>query len=110
MAYDSGFLDERIQVLNPSAPTISEHGVKEKGVFHVDCTAWANVSYVKGKRALNNGSIEAYDVYIVRCRYNRHVQPYSHIKWRDKEFQIDGTPKGDQKTDETQFNMIEIVK
>lgn len=110
MAFDSGFLDERIQIWNPSEATIGKHGVKEKGDFELVGTVWASCTYAKGMRNLNNGSVEAYDYYMVRCRYNPDIKPSTHIKWQGKEFQMDGTPKGKYSTNETQFVMVEIVK
>ena len=106
MAYDKGFLNDRITILNRK-DVVTEHGAK-KGTDYVPdgSPVWANVSWLKGKKALMEASLDALSSYIVRTAWHDRLTDHSRILWKGKTYQID-PPKGSSEKNEMQFTMYE---
>ncbi len=106
MAYQRGFLKDRIQVLNRKDVT-TEHGAKKGTDYQPDgAPIWANVSFLKGKKAMMEASLDALSSYLVRCDYHPRITDHSRIQWKGKTYQID-PPKADEQRGEMQFTMYE---
>ena len=106
MAYDKGFLNDRIIILNRK-DVVTEHGAK-KGTDYVPdgSPVWANVSWLKGKKAMMEASIDALNSYLVRTAYHERLDDHSRIMWNGKIYQID-PPKKDKRANECSFTMYE---
>ena len=63
MAHSSGFYNKLIQVLNRKAATLGKFGVDASGIEWEDGDILhANVSFAKGKQAMNAGALDVYCV------------------------------------------------
>ena len=106
MAYDKGFLNDRIIIINRK-DVVNEHGAK-KGTNYEPGGApiWANVSWLKGKKAMMEASLDALNSYLVRTAYHERLDEHSRIMWNGKTYQID-PPKKDKRANECSFTMYE---
>lgn len=84
MAYQSGFLHNRVTIKNKSASAT----FGETATYTEIGTVWANVTFSKGVKALREGALDAYDSVIVRMRFNDIVNRDSHLVHDGKEYQI----------------------
>lgn len=106
MAYQRGFLKDRITILNRQGTTTAS-GAKQGSEYVADgAPIWANVSYLKGKKAMMEASLDAISSYLVRCDYNVRLTGHSRVQWKGKVYQID-PPKSDEQKNEMQFIMYE---
>ena len=89
MSYGSGFLKDRIKILSRKKAETSQFGIDGNGIEWEDCgCVWANVSWAKGNRAMNNGSLDVYGVENVRMLWNDKVTMRSRIQYDGKTYQI----------------------
>lgn len=88
MAYDSGFLNKRIDVLNRDSASSDDFSVAVGGSYIKVATIWANVTHNKGMKSLREGAIEAYDTCMVRCRPNPLLNRESRLQWGSRTYQI----------------------
>lgn len=106
MAYDKGFLNDRITILNRK-DVVTEHGAKKGTNYEPDgAPIWANVSWLKGKKAVMEASLDALNSYLVRTAYHERLDEHSRIMWNGKTYQID-PPKKDKRANESSFTMFE---
>ena len=106
MAYDKGFLNDRIIILNRK-DVVNEHGAKKGTNYEPDgAPIWANVSWLKGKKAMMEASIDALNSYLVRTAYHERLDDHSRIMWNGKTYQID-PPKKDKRANECSLTMYE---
>ena len=106
MAYDKGFLNDRIIILNRK-DVMTEHGAKKGTNYEPDgAPIWANVSWLKGKKAMMEASLDALNSYLVRTAYHERLDEHSRIMWNGKTYQID-PPKKDKRANESSFTMLE---
>ena len=106
MAYDKGFLNDRIIILNRK-DVVNEHGAKKGTSYEPDgAPIWANVSWLKGKKAMMEASLDALNSYLVRTAYHERMDDHSRIMWNGKTYQID-PPKKDKRDNECSFTMYE---
>ena len=84
MAYQSGFLHQRVTIKNKTAGA----GFGETTTYTEAGTVWANIAFSKGMKALHEGALDAYDTVIIRMRYNTIVSRDSHLVYDGVEYQI----------------------
>ena len=89
MEYSSGFLKDRVTILNRKEAQQGKFGLDSAGIEWepVGCLH-ANVDYQRGKSAMNAGSLDAYAVKIVRMRWTNVFNERSRVKYQDKTYQI----------------------
>ena len=89
MGYSSGFLKDRITVLNRKEAQQGKFGLDSAGIEweNVGCVH-ANVDWQKGKTAMNAGALDAYGVKIVRMRWNNIITERSRIQYDGRTYQI----------------------
>ena len=111
MAYSSGWLHDVIQVLNRKAAQGSKYGIDGDGIEWEDGDILhANVSFAKGKQALNAGAIDAYAFKKVCMRWTNRITMRSRVKFHDNIYQIiPETFQENRQADELQFLMQLIV-
>ena len=105
MSYQRGFLRDRITLWNPTRKD-SEYGagyIKYTPMAKV----WANVSYVKGQRAMRNGEIEVYQTVMVRLDCHAMLTKRTRIEY-DGRFWIIDSFNRDLGKNECQLTMFEI--
>lgn len=112
MAYSSGILRNRVTILNRTEAQQGKFGLDSSGVeFETAGTVWAEVTWVRGKQAMNVGALDVYGVIMVRMRYNTIVNDRSRIMYEGKTYQILGDTFHAQHQDNTiQFHAQLIVK
>ena len=111
MAYQTGFLKERVTILNRKDAQQGKFGLDSAGIeFEPAGTVWANVDWQKGKAAMNAGALDAYGVKIVRMRWNNIITERSRIQWHGKTYQIlPDTFNADHQGNTIQFLCQQIV-
>lgn len=90
MAFTSGFLKDRITILNRKEAVQGKFGLDSAGIEWeiAACGIHANVDWQKGKSGMTAGALDAYGVKIVRMRWNNIVTERSRIQWQGKTYQI----------------------
>ena len=89
MPYSSGFLKDRVIILNRKEAQQCKFGLDSAGIeFEPAATVWARVDWQKGKSGMTAGAIDAYAVKIVRMRWNNIITDRSRIQYDGKTYQI----------------------
>jgi len=111
MAYSTGILRERVQILNRTEAQVGKFGIDSSGIdFEPAGTVWAEVTWAKGKQAMNAGALDVYGIIMVRMRYNTIVSERSRIVHDGKTYQILGDTFHAQRQDNTiQFQAQQVV-
>ena len=112
MAYSTGILRNRVTILNRTAVEDGRFGKDSGGVEFVDAgSVWADVTWAKGKQAMNVGAVDVYGVVMVRMRWNSIVSERSRIVFDGKTYQILGDTFHAQRQDNTiQFHAQLLVE
>ena len=89
MGYSSGFLKDRITILNRKEAQQGKFGLDSAGIEweNMGCVH-ANVDWQRGKSGMTAGAIDAYGVKIVRMRWNNIITERSRIQYDGKTYQI----------------------
>jgi len=112
MSYSSGFLKDRVTILNRKEAVQGKFGLDSAGIEWeiAACGIHANVDWQKGKTAMNAGALDAYGVKIVRMRWNNIVTERSRIQWQGRTYQIlPETFNADRQGNTIQFLCQQIV-
>ena len=111
MAYSTGILRERVQILNRTEAQVGKFGIDSSGIgFEPAGAVWAEVTWAKGKQAMNAGALDVYGIIMVRMRYNTIVSERSRIVHDGKTYQILGDTFHAQRQDNTiQFQAQQVV-
>ena len=111
MAYTTGILKDRVTILNRREAQQGKFGLDSAGIeFETAGTVWAEVTWAKGKQALNAGALDVYGVKMIRMRWNTIVNERSRIVWKGKTYQIVGeTFNADRQGNTIQFLAQQIV-
>ena len=105
MSYQRGFLRDWITLWNPTRKD-SEYGagyIKYTPMAKV----WANVSFVKGQRAMRNGEVDVYQTVMVRLDCHAMLTKRTRIEY-DGRFWIIDSFNRDLGKNECQLTMFEI--
>lgn len=78
MAYSRGFLNRRISVFNRKESSSGEFG-REAGDYEPDGKVWANVSWVRGTRALRELSVDNFQSIMVRTDWTERIRRGTRI-------------------------------
>ena len=104
MAYSTGILKHRVLVRNKVAGT----GFGETTTYQDTATVWADVTWKKGQKSLNEGALDGIDTVLIRMRWN----PFTH---RDSQLVHDGVTyqikdfHADKQENTIQITATEIV-
>ena len=111
MSYSSGFLHEIIVPLNRGKAKVGKHGLDSGGIeWEEGPCLHANVSYQRGKSAMNAGSLDVYAVKIVRMRWTDCFNERSRIRYDGRVYQIVGdTFNGNRRENTLQFLMQQVT-
>ena len=112
MAYSTGILRNRVTILNRTEAQQGKFGLDSSGVeIETAGTVWAEVTWVRGKQAMNVGALDVYGVIMVRMRWNSIVNDRSRVQYDGKTYQILGDTFHAQRQDNTiQFHAQLVVK
>lgn len=106
MAYSTGLLKHRVTIMNKVMPTQGEFG--ETTRFEPAATVWAQVTWKKGQKALNEGVLDAQDTVMIRMRYNNIVTRDSRLQHDGVTYQIQSL-HADQQDNTIQITATEVV-
>ena len=111
MPYSSGFLKDRVTILNRKEAQQGRFGLDSAGIeFEPTATVWASVDWQKGKSGMAAGALDAYGVKIVRMRWNSIITERSRIQWQGKTYQIlPDTFNPDRQENTIQFFCQQVV-
>lgn len=104
MAYTSGLLNHRADILKRNTITTGSRGRGSgEPTYRVAATVWASLKWQKGMKPFQLGAIEAYDVVMIRMRYNPLIDMDCRIRIDGKVYQIE------QMDDEFRDNQTQII-
>ena len=111
MSYASDILVERIIIQNRTKAESSDFGLDGAGVKWKDTSCvCASVTWTKGMRALNAGSLDVYGIVLVRMRWTSEVTMRSRIIYNGDVYQIlPETFHADKHDNTIQFNAQIII-
>ncbi len=105
MAYTSGMLKHRVTILNKQVAT----GFGETTSYQPAAPVWADVTWKKGQKALNEGALDAQDTVLIRMRWNNIVQRDSRLQCNGVTYQIQSF-HADHQENTIQITATEVVK
>lgn len=89
MAYTSGLLKNRIQILTRTKATAGKFGLDSAGVEWTSTgCVWANVEWQKGKGGMREGALDSYAVIMVRMRWTPDINMRCRIVHEGDTYQI----------------------
>lgn len=111
MGYSTGLFRNRVTVLNRKEAERGKFGLDSAGIeFETAGVVWGDVTWAKGKQAMNAGALDVYGVIMVRMRWNTIVTDRSRIVYQGKTYQILGDTFHAQRQDnEIQFHAQLLV-
>lgn len=87
--YSSGLRRQMIEILNRKEQTVGRFGIDSAGVeWQSEGWLHADVSWAKGKQAMNAGALDVYGVILVRMNWTDAVNMRSRIVWLGQTYQI----------------------
>ena len=104
MAYTSGLLKYRVTILNKQVA----NGFGETTSYQPAATVWADVTWKKGQKALNEGALDAQDTVMIRMRWNNIVTRDSRVQHDGVVYQIQSFHR-DYHENIIQITAVEIV-
>lgn len=105
MAYQSGFLHNRVTIWNKVVST----GFGDTTSWQDVGTVWANVTFSRGVKSLREGALDAYDTVIIRMRYNKIVSRDSLLVHDGRTYQIQSFHR-DLRENIVQITAVEMVQ
>ena len=105
MAYQSGFLHNRVTIWNKVVST----GFGDTTSWQDVGTVWANVAFSRGVKSLREGALDAYDTVIIRMRYNKIVTRDSLLVHDGRTYQIQSFHR-DLRENIVQITAVEMVQ
>lgn len=112
MAYSTGILKTRVEILNRTAATTSKYGIDGGGVeWESAGCVWADVTWAKGKQAMNVGALDAYAGIMVRMRWNNIINMRSRLVYDGQTYQVVAeTFHADRQANTIQLNAQLIIE
>ena len=104
MAYSSGILKYRVTILNKQVAS----GFGETTSYQPAATVWADVTWKKGQKALNEGVLDSQDTVLIRMRYNNIVTRDSRLQSGGVTYQIQSL-HADRQANTIQITATEVV-
>ena len=98
-------MKHRVTILNKQVAS----GFGETTSFQPAATVWADVTWKKGQKALNEGVLDAQDTVLIRMRYNTIVTRDSRLQCNGVTYQIQSL-HADRQDNTIQITATEIVK
>lgn len=87
MSYSSGMLRDLVDIYNRTE-TDGSNAWGENTGFRRVATLHASISFNRGLKAMREGALDAYDMVMIRMRWNQHVTRDSQIEHNGTRYQI----------------------
>ena len=84
MAFSSGFLNERIMIATRAEDKTSQFGKQGQAKYQVVGPIWANVTYSKGQKKLEEAAMDSLNTPLFRMRYHEWIDEWCLIKYHGK--------------------------
>ena len=84
MAFSSGFLNERIVIATRAEEQSTEFGKQGQARYQVVGPIWANVTYSKGQKKLDEAAMASLNTRLFRCRYHDWIDEWCLIQYHGK--------------------------
>ena len=105
MSYSTGILKHRVKILNKQVAT----GFGETTDYELAATVWADITWKKGQKALNEGVLDNQDTVLIRMRYNTTVSRDSRLQHDGVTYQIQSMHR-DYQDNTIQITATEVVQ
>lgn len=90
MGYSAGMLNHRITFARRVKAEAGQTGLDSGGIkYQVVTTVSAGVSFKKGSRSLNNGTVEDYDILMFRLRWRGDIDRWCLVMYHGSWYQIE---------------------
>lgn len=90
MAYSTGILKDRVAVATRTAATTGAFGKDSAGITYTLLGEfWASVTWTKGVKSMREGALDAYDVVMMRMRYDEDINRDCLILYDDHWYEIE---------------------
>lgn len=90
MGYSAGFQPEKVAFYERTAAQQSRYGLDAGGVsWQVVGNFWANVTWKKGAKAMQEGALDAFDTIMVRMDWRDDIDRDCLIQRRGRWYQIE---------------------
>ena len=99
-------MKHRITVLNKKDPSQVKFG--ERAKFEETVCLWADVTWKKGQKALNEGALDSMDTVLIRTRWSSQISRDSLIEYEGVRYQIQSL-HSDKHDNTTQITATEMV-
>lgn len=107
MGYSSGILNKRVKILKKKDP--AQKGFGETTTYEEAGCVWADVTWKKGQKALNEGALDSMDTVMIRMRWNSIVTRDCQLECEGVTYQIQSM-HADRRENTIQITATEIVK
>ena len=109
MSYSTGIMNKRATILTRATPTEGKFGRNSAGVTYTEgSTIWCAIDWTRGTKAMREGALDAYDTYMLRCRYTAELTRESRIRYDGHTYQIDSF-HADPMANTIQVTMTELT-
>ena len=105
MSYSTGILKHRVKILNKQVAT----GFGETTDYELAATVWADITWKKGQKALNEGVLDNQDTVLIRMRYNTTVSRDTRLQHDGVTYQIQSMHR-DYQDNTIQITATEVVQ
>ena len=102
MAYSSGFLHHRITIATRSKEQNTNFGKSGQPSYVILGTFWANASYLKGTKKLQEGAMDSINTMLFRMRYHGCIDEWCLVQYHGKWYNLTSC-NGDEEANEMQM-------
>lgn len=90
MGYSTGLMRQRVTFYQRTTATQNEYGLDAAGItWEEAATVWAAVDWTRGAKALHEGAVDAYEVLMIRCRYNSNINRDCLVLYDGRYYEIE---------------------
>lgn len=110
MPISSGMRDKRVTFLQKQESDGGRYGRGAAApTWEPAFTAWANVTFARGTKALRHGSLDAYDVIMIRTLYQPKANRTMRMQYDNRTWEIESY-NSDRSTNELQITAHEVTQ
>ena len=110
MAISSGMRDKRVTFLQKQESDGGRYGRGAAApTWEKSFTCWASVTFARGTKALRHGSLDAYDVIMIRTLYQPKANRTMRIQYDNRTWEIESY-NSDRSTNELQITAHEVTQ
>lgn len=108
MAYSAGMMNRRVTVAKRATEAATQFGKSGQPQYEILGTFWMSETFSKGVKNLHEGSLDAYDTVMFRCRYNAAFDRWCLLQYKGKWYQINSF-NSDYQANQIQITATELA-